>query len=292
MLDRHLDQLLARVRSRKKGSRVPGLVFGLALFTLAGGLAYGAWRTVAGEPGEEAVAVWREAARQIQAGEANPAQDHLSALWAGGVRGGALAAQTALAALRARRLGQGALWIERGRRESPRDPFVRAVRRALDEETSLPGHPEGLGTLVTWWELLLVSAALWLLASATWAWQVWRGEKSLRWGRATVIGLGALALVVAAGSFGVWTSGFAGRASVVLDPVSLRESPGGHEELDLEPGRLLEVRGTRGDWRLVELGGGLRGWVPASSLAAVEVPVASGTVRVSLREAKPDSRTR
>lgn len=283
MLDRHLDAVLARAHGRKKGTRLPSLVFGLALLTLVSGLGYGIWRTMAGEPGEEAVAVWRDAARQIEAGEAAPAQDHLSAMWAGGVRGGALAAQTALAALRERKLGEGALWIERGRRESPRDPFVRSVRRVLDEETSLPGHPEGLGTLVTWWELLLASATLWLLASATWAWQVWRGQKSLRWGRGLVIGLGSLALIVAACSFGVWRSGFAGKASVVLDPVSLRESPGGHEELDLEPGRLLEVRGARGDWRLVELGGGLRGWVPATALAAVEVPVASGTVRVSTR---------
>jgi hypothetical protein len=236
--------------------------------------------------------VWREAARQIEAGDATPAGDRLSSLWAGGVRGGALAAQTALAALRERKLGEAALWIERGRREAPRDPFVRSVRRVLDEETSLPGHPEGLGTLVTWWELLLASAALWLLASGAWAWQVWRGQKALKWGRPVVIGLGGLALVVAACSFGVWTSGFAGRASVVLEPVSLRESPGGHEELDLEPGRLLEVRGTRGDWRLVELGGGLRGWVPRSSLAAVEVPVSSGTVRVSLRGASPGSPAR
>jgi hypothetical protein len=283
MLDRHLDALLARVRSRKRGSRVPGLVLALALLTVAGGVAYGVWRSVAGEPGEEAVAVWREAARQIAAGEATPAQDHLSALWSGGVRGGTLAAQTALAALRERKLGEGALWIERGRRESPRDPFVRSVRRVLDEETSLPGHPEGLGTLVTWWELLLVSGSLWLAASGIWAWQIWRGRRASRLGRTVVLVLGGLALVVAVASLGVWTSGFAGRASVVLDPVSLRESPGGNEELDLEPGRLLEVKGARGDWRLVELGGGLRGWVQASALAPVEVPVTPGTVRISQR---------
>src|SRR5262249_60315419 len=138
---------------------------------------------------EEAVAVWREAARQIATGEAAPAQDHLSALWAGGVRGGTLAAQTALAALRERKLGEGALWIERGRREAPREPFVRSVRRVLDEETSLPGHPEGLGTLVTWWELLLLAGALWLFASATWSWQVWHGRAKGPVGRSLVIAL-------------------------------------------------------------------------------------------------------
>jgi hypothetical protein len=282
MLERHLDALLSRVRTRKRASRVPGLVFAFALLTLAGGLAYGIWRTVAGAPGEEAVAVWRDAARQIAAGDATPAQDRLTAMWSGGVRGGTLAAQTALAALRERKLGQGALWIERGRRESPRDPFVRSVRRVLDEETSLPGHPEGLGTVVTWWELFLLSGALWLFAAAAWAWQIWRGPPAIRFGRTIVMVLGSLALVVAVASVGVLSSGFAGKASVVLDPVSLRESPGGNEELDLEPGRLLEVKGARGDWRLVELGGGLRGWVQASAIAPVEIPVTPGAVRFSL----------
>src|SRR5262249_12219376 len=154
-------------------------------------------------------------------------------------------------------------------------------RRVLDEETSLPGHPEGLGTVVTWWELLLVAGVLWLAAAAVWAWHVWRGRKAARLEKGVMLGLVALALVVGVASVGVWTSGFAGRANVVLDPVSLRESPGGHEELDLEPGRLLEVKGSRGDWRMVELGGGLRGWVRASALAPVEVPVTSGTVRIS-----------
>ena len=287
MLDRHLEALMTRARTRKRASRLPALVLGLALLTLAGGLAYGIWRTVAGEPGEEAVAVWRDAARQIATGDAAPAQDHLTALWAGGVRGGALAAQTALASLRERKLGEGALWVERGRRESPRDPFVRAVRRVLDEETSLPGHPEGLGTVFTWWELLLFAAGLWLIASSVWAWHVWGGRKPSRWGRVLLIGLGGLAFVVAATSVGVWTSGFAGRANVVLAPVSLRESPGGHEELDLEPGRLLEVKGARGDWRLVELGGGLRGWVQATALAPVEVPISSSSMRISQAASGP-----
>ncbi|HKA23632.1 MAG TPA: BatD family protein [Candidatus Eisenbacteria bacterium] len=283
MLDRHLETLLARVRARKRGSRVPGLVFGLALVTVAIGLAYGIWRSVHGEAGEDAVAVWREAAKEIAQGDAVPAEDKLTALWAGGVRGGTLAAQTALAALRERQLGEGALWIERGRREAPRDSFVRSVRRVLDEETSLPGHPEGLGTLVTWWELLLLAGALWLFASATWSWQVWHGRTKAPLGRSLVIALGGLAIVVVVAAAGVWRSGFAGHASVVLDPVSLRESPGGHEELDLEPGRLLEVKGARGDWRLVELGGGLRGWVQAAALGQVEIPVSARPVRVSYR---------
>lgn len=287
MLDRHLEALVARARTRKKTSPVPALTLTVALLAVAAGLGYGIWRTVAGKPGEETVAVWREAARQITAGDAQGAEQRLTALWAGGVRGGTVAAQTALAALRERRLGAGALWIERGRRESPRDPFVRAVRRVLDEETSLPGHPEGLGTVVTWWELLLVSGAFWLLATATWSFYVLRGRRAKTIGRSIVIALGALAVIVSAMALGVWRSGFAGRASVVLDPVSLRESPGGHEELDLEPGRLLEVRATSGGWRMVELGGGLRGWVQASAIAAVDVPVAAGPVRVSQSRSTP-----
>jgi Bacterial SH3 domain len=257
------------------------------VLAVLGGVVFAGWRLTS-EPGEQVVAVWREAARQIAAGEAPAAEKSLSALWQSGVRGGPLAAQTALASVRERRLGTGALWIERARREAPRDPLVRTVRRVLDEEGALPGHPEGLGTLVTWWELLLVAGALWLGATAVWALFVAREAGRHRAWRAVALSFGGLALLSALTSFGVWRSGFASRAGVVLDPVPLRESPDGREQLDLEPGRLLQVRATRGTWRRVGLGGGLQGWVPASALGMVEAPVARGAITIP----QPDTRAR
>jgi len=68
---------------------------------------------------------------------------------------------------------------------------------------------------------------------------------------------------------GVQSAGFAGRGAVIQQGVPLRSAPRGAEQLDLEPGRLVEYReGSRG-WVHVGLGGGLAGWVPAGSLERV-----------------------
>jgi hypothetical protein len=157
---------------------------------------------------------------------------------------------------------------------------VRSVRRVLDEEGALPGHPEGMGTVVTWAELLLVSGALWLLAATVWSYVLLRGDPSRRTPRAATLILVAGAVLVGLMSFGVWRSGFDGHAGVVIDPVPLRESPNGREQLDLEPGRLVDVRGSRDQWERVGLGGGPTGWIPVSALAIVETPTPSGPVKI------------
>jgi len=80
----------------------------------------------------------------------------------------------------------------------------------------------------------------------------------------------ALAFLAVVASFSIARSGFARNGAVVLEPTPLRESPGGREELDLEPGRLVEARPASGAWIAIGLGGGLRGWIPTTAIARVE----------------------
>jgi hypothetical protein len=268
MLDRFLERRAAA--SRRQASTPWGWIavaVSAAAIAVAAA-AWAGWRIGDGAPGEATMRAWRAAFERIEAGDGGRAEAQLEALWRGGWRGGPLAAQAALSALVERRLGAAALWAERARREAPRDPFVRRVRRALDEEGALPGHPEGLGTLVRWQELLIGAAALFATGVLALAVAVlW--PRTRRVARIVAAALALVALGAAATAAGVSRAGFGSRGAVLLEAASLRAGPGGAERLDLEPGRLLEWRRDHDGWIEVGLGGGLSGWIPAGAVARV-----------------------
>jgi len=276
LLDRHLEARLGRVRraTRPRRARWAALA-GFATLALAGA-AYGGWRIAASRPPEVLLAGWRAAAQSLGSGDRARAAAQLSSLWSAGYRGGPLAAQCALAELGGRRLGAAALWAERARRESPRDPFVRSVRGVLDEEGALPGHPEGLGTLLTWREAALAAALAWALGALAWALGSLAAGRRRRLLRSGALALAGLALLAAAVTFGVWRAGFAARGAVIVEAVPLRAAPAGREQLDLEPGRLVEFREAKAGWVRIGLGGGLQGWVPATALDRVAAPQPPG----------------
>src|SRR5206468_4150957 len=118
--------------------------------------------------------------------------------------------QAALAALHERRFGVAALWAERARRVSPRDPFVRSVRRVLDEEGALPGHPEGLGTVLTWQEAAVAAAAFWCLAAWVWAWAGSRKGRTPKSARILALFLVGAAVLSGIAALAIGRSGFDG----------------------------------------------------------------------------------
>jgi hypothetical protein len=268
MLERQLQIAQRGLRASWRFPVAPALaLLASLLITLAGG-GYAALR-LSSSPASLAVAdSWQHAGQYFAAGLESDAGDELAGLWREGYRGGPLAAQCAVAALRERRVGGAALWSERARRESPRDPFVRRVRIFLDEEGALPGHPEGLGTILSWRDAGLAAAVLWSLAALAWALSR-LVRPAWRWVALGLAGSTVLTLLV---TVGVWQSGFANRGAVILDAVSLHNEPDGSPELDLEPGRLVGLREAREQWVRVHLGGGLEGWVPLSSLEEVDRP--------------------
>ncbi len=267
-LDRQLHE--AERLARRPVPRVAWLVGSLSVILLLAAGGFAAWRVAVSGHTEAIVGEWQEARRELAAGDDGAAEERLAELWQAGWRGGPLAAQASVAALRGRRLGRAALWMERARREDPGHPFVLEVRRALDEEGALPGHPEGLGARLAPRTVALGAAVLLLAGQALLA-AAWGGRRT-RWRRAwpgaalSVLAAGALAL--AAGLAG---AGYGSRAGVIVRGTSLVAEPGGEPELDLEPGRLVVARETRDGHRRVGLGGGLTGWVRESDVVAVRV---------------------
>jgi hypothetical protein len=266
MIDRHLEKVGRRMRGGRRFPLVAAAVFAVAVVLTASGAGYAIWRQVSAPAGAQVVEAWQEANRHFTGGEEGRARVVLSALWQQGYRSGPLAAQCAVAALRDREIGTAAVWSERARRESPRDPFVRQVRLALDEEGGLPGHPEGLGTLLTWRDSSLIAALLFALASLSWAVALLVAR---RW-RYVALSLGVLTILSGLVTIGIWQSGFGHAGAVALNSVPLYDSAGGEPQLDLEPGRMVRLIERRENWVHVGLGGGLRGWVPAEMIEAID----------------------
>jgi hypothetical protein len=271
MLERQMTTASRQVRSSWSFPWLPALALGLSLVVSAAGIGYAVVRLNSSAASLEISDTWQQAGRYLASGQEERAGMALSALWNEGLRGGPLAAQCAVAALRERRLGEAAVWSERARRESPRDPFVRRVRTFLDEEGTLPGHPEGLGTVFTWRELAAAAALLWAFAALAWALAL----VTHRLWRPVSLALALLVILACLVSFGVRQSGFGATGAVALESVSLHSEPEGRAELDLEPGRIVGLEETREDWARITLGGGLEGWVPRAALAPVELGAAA-----------------
>jgi hypothetical protein len=266
MLDRQIASSLRQLRASWGFPLLPVLALGASLAVAVAGAGHAAVRMSSSPATLEISEAWQEAGRYLASGQEGRAGATLGALWEEGYRGGPLAAQCAVAALRERELGRAALWSERARRESPRDPFVRRVRIFLDEEGSLPGHPEGLGTVYTWRDVAVGAALLWSLAALTFALSL-TIRRSWRWVSVVLAGLAVLSVVVC---LAIRQSGFGADGAVAVEGVSLYTEPEGRAELDLEPGRLVGLEEISGEWARISLGGGLEGWVPLPSLMRVE----------------------
>ena len=265
MLERQADALRRLLKSRQRLPWAPIAVSLVAALVIAGGLGYGMWRSGTSPAELEIADEWQAAHDYLQEGREAEAVGVIESLWSKGFRSGPLAAQAAVAALRDRELGYAALWSERARREDPRDPFVQGVRTALDEEGGLPGHPEGPATWLTSRDLLLGSAIFLALAGLL-------GALSLTVRRLWWIPAAAFAGVAVAGllfSVSLLGEGFGSRGGVALGSTSLYAEPDGRPQLDLEPGRLVEILDREGDWVHVHLGGNLKGWVRAADVVPI-----------------------
>lgn len=264
-----VDRLLraSEPRGLRPGTVAAWAVLALALAASVGGAHYGLARSREGAAGGSVREAWSAAVKRLARGEDLAAESGLDSLWRAGWRGGPLAAQASLAALRGRRLGRAALWTERARREDAGHPYVQAVRRALDEEGALPGHPEGLAARVPARRLALAGAGLLALGQILLALAA-AGRGGWRWagGGLTLAALAALAAALA-----VEGAGFGDRAGVIVRGTPLRPEPEAEAELDLEPGRLVLAHEAREGYRRVGLGGGLTGWVWAGDVVAVRV---------------------
>ena len=264
-----------REAERTTGSRRPfaiWLLLAAAILCLAGGAGFGMLRWRAQAPTAAFLDGWSAAVQSLEDGADRAAEEALDGLWRDGWRGGPLAAQAALAALHGRRLGRAALWMERARREDPGHPFVQTVRRTLDEEGALPGHPEGLAARWSPRDAALITVVILLLAQLAWI-RAWLGGRFWRW-PAAVLSVAAAAAAVTAATLAA--AGFGERAGVLQRSSPLHAEPGGIADLDLEAGRLVEVFEGKDGFRRVGLGGGLEGWVREADVVAVRVAPAAG----------------
>jgi hypothetical protein len=146
------------------------------------------------------------------------------------------------------------------RRLAPRNPeigmaWTRVAR--LSRDLSSAGRVSPLTPA----ELILLAGLCWVVG--------WLVRLSRRWARAGTGLIGAAMLLAA--TAGVLTWWYARPLAVLNREAALRQAPHG---LAVETGRaaeltVVEVVAARPGWRLVEAGGGVRGWVPGSVLAEV-----------------------
>ena len=261
--------------SRQRDPMAAWALLTVSMLTVVGGAAFGVIRWRAQAPPAELLDRWQSATQSLRDGADRDAEETLLHVWRDGWRGGPLAAQAALAALHGRRLGRAALWMERARREDPDHPFVREVRRTLDEEGALPGHPEGLAARWPARGVALVTLVLLVAGQLCWT-RVWLGQRAWLWPAlafTVVAGVGTVTAVALA------RAGFGERAGVLQRSSPLHAEPGGAADLDLEAGRLVEVFEAKDGFRRVGLGGGLVGWVREDDVVAVRTATRRGTRR-------------
>ena len=179
------------------------------------------------------------------------------------------------------RLGEAIQYLEKARRLDSEDPRIQhslsvAERRRTDRFSHLPdpfwrtaqafvtgifpaGLAFGLGLLA------------WFGFGALWTWQLISGVRS-PWIRrirqvALVVGLALLTHALLSS-----LSPASPPRSVVLDPaVALREqaSEQATDVLTIHEGLVVDVQSVAGEWTLVELPNGTRGWISSRTLGAI-----------------------
>jgi tetratricopeptide (TPR) repeat protein len=179
------------------------------------------------------------------------------------------------------RLGEAIQYLEKARRLDEADPRIRqyhsvAERRRTDRFSQLP-DPFWRTAQVFATRLFPVRLAFalgllaWLGFGAIWTWQLVSGTREpwIRRIRQACLVLG-LALLTHA-----LLSSFSPPEpprSVILDPVViLREqaSDQAADVLTVHEGLVVDVRSNAGEWTLVEVSNGTRGWIPSRTLGSI-----------------------
>jgi hypothetical protein len=198
----------------------------------------------------------------LEAGQVPAGERALLDLWNAGARRPGVALDLAVAADFQKRLGEAALWTERGRRIDPRHPLATDLAQALVTQDAWEGLPTGALAATTVGEL--VFAALLLLALAGFAFAV--GGSVPRG-----VGAGLLLLALGAAGFAVREAAVGqapGRAVVVIE-TPLADTPGGPSTVTLEAGRAVWIVGTGRGVTHVKVSGQVDGWVAASAVREI-----------------------
>jgi len=202
------------------------------------------------------------AARLLGAGQVAAGDQELRALWNAGARRPGVAFDLAVAAYYAKRLGECALWTERGRRLDPRQPVASDLAQALAQQDAWEGLPVGVLAQTTAGELVvagLVFAALALFAFAF-------GGRGLRG-----IGLALCVLALAALGMGA-REAFVGQApgrAIVIQETPLADAPNGPGNVTLEAGRAVWLLEPAGTWQHVRVSPQVDGFVPRRAVTAI-----------------------
>ena len=171
-----------------------------------------------------------------------------------------------------------AIWAyEKARHLHPDDPRLRHNLDYVRRRAGLPqvGHPpRGLAALVAGWSpLLLFVGGLLLLSGGLAAAVLWGGaDGRAAWRTPSAWGpvvAGGLLVVTALGTS--YVQAHDRRAVVTSELTSLRASPSETAAADstLPGGVMVEVQGSRNQWRRVRLGDDTVGWLPATALREV-----------------------
>lgn len=192
------------------------------------------------------------AERAARTGDIAGAERAWRALWKDGARAPGLAARLAWSRLEFDDLAPAALWVLRGGREDGRDRPLEWVKARVREAGGLSGGAMRV-VPVTRLEWGVLGALCGLAAGIAWP----RRRASV----AFIAVLVACAFVVPVQSLAVARSGEA----VVMRDVRL-----GGSDIDLEPGRVVRLRGRDGGRQIVWVGRGVSGWLPADVVRSVD----------------------
>jgi tetratricopeptide (TPR) repeat protein len=214
-------------------------------------------------------------------GRFSAAMDDFRAVEAAGWGSAALYYNMGLTWYRMDRLGEAIQYLEKARRLDDEDPRIRhslsvAERRRTDRFSQLP-DPFWRTAQAFTTRILPVRLAFglgllaWLGFGALWTWQLVSGVREvwIRRIRQASLVLG-LALLIHA----LLTSMSPPQPprSVILDPsVVIREqaSDQAADVLTIHEGLVVDVRSIAGEWTLVEVPNGTRGWIPTQTLGAI-----------------------
>ena len=192
------------------------------------------------------------AERAARAGNVAGAERVWRSLWKDGARAPGLAARLAWSRLEIEDVAPAALWVLRGEREDSRDPALEWVKARVREAGGLAGG--GMRALpVTRLEWGVLAALLGLVAGFAWPRR-----------RASAVCLAALAACTVA--VPVQSMVVRQRAEAVV----MRDARLGGTDIDLEPGRVVRVRGGDRTRLSVWVGSGVTGWLPADALRVVD----------------------
>ncbi|MDA0378179.1 MAG: tetratricopeptide repeat protein [Bacteroidetes bacterium] len=248
----------------------------IALFLLCAVLAIGS----AAQPAE-IVQTFDRGTSALLDGRFSEALDAFHSVETAGWGSGALFYNMGMTYYRMDRLGEAIQYLEKARKLEADDPRIQhslsvAERRRTDRFSQLPdpfwrtAQSWMTGVIPIRWAFGLGMLA-WLGFGGLWTWQLTTGIRTpwIRRIRQASLLMGCLLLVHALASS---ISPAEPPRSVILDPVvTLREqaTEQANDVLTVHEGLVVDVRSEAGEWALVEVPNGTRGWIPSRSLGTI-----------------------